>query len=65
MKRETRFKVTHNEGTEYWWSFRRENAEWVVTDHTGYERYLGEKWCDAVKAIHIVIENHGCTSNLS
>lgn len=46
------------------WYFYRMGDEWILEDHTGYERSVGQTLFDAMVSIKIILNNYGYGANL-
>ena len=64
-KGKTGFTVRDCKQKPYRWYFLREKDGWLLEDGTGYRRWVGFTWSDALARILIVVSNHGLTCELS
>ena len=68
MKRHTMFFVEHPElGRLRWFFWRdvRRPARWVLETHDGCVRELEANWQNSLPLMLRVVENYGCTSQIS
>ena len=61
------FSATDADGHKYQWAFRYSAAlrNWILRDHTGYERILERNWLDSTSRIRAILANHGMTAEIS
>ena len=68
MKKRTMFFVEHPEEGRLRWFFWRDTrrpAAWILKTHDGCERELEANWQNSLPLMLQVVENYGCTSQLS
>ena len=61
----TGFTVRDAKQKPYRWYFMHVKGEWFLEDSTGYRRWVGFTWPDALARIRTVVDNHGFTCELS
>ncbi len=80
MAKAMRIKMTHKDGTEYYWTVRRFEdvwncggnlprgryiSGWEFEDHEGCVRCFEGNWVNFVPLLRLVADNYGMTTQLS